>query len=398
MKRNRKIIRYSARYSRKARTKRFILKLLLILVIAAAVGSLGLIITGYIVGGEDSSSAVTSASDISSSDISQNGINDTSEVLSSDSDTVSGTTQSDVTVPETDMLSGAVTMPLETILSDSARVEFIETAVSNGYSSVIFEAKNTNGNVLYNTEVELAAKCGAVSTDAFDLKELVSEIHAGGLKAIALMNALQDPLAAHTDYGTSYKYGDTDITWLDNSVDRGGKPWMNPYLEKSQQYLTDITSELAGAGCDIIAVDKLVFPTAYTSKLNQGSSTVSRQEMLSQLCQMITNAAGESEVVYCFDAESYFGKNTAQYNGTPGGIDGLDSIAPRIDLSKFSGIDALKDMDTSKLTVENLKIILDEIRNQCPDAQITPIFSKSEISEEVIALLEEYEISTYFLP
>ncbi len=398
MKRNRKIIRYSARYSKKARTKRLLLNILLTLLIIAVVGSLGLIAVGYIVGGEDASSSETfdNSSAIVSSDTSSDTSDESSsgEISSAPSSSQEASSEQQ---PPAAVLSGAVTMPYETVLSAAARDAFLEQAVQNGYRTVIFEVKSTEGKVLYDTEVALAIKSGAKAENAYSLTELVDAIHESGLKAVALMNALKDPIAAHTDYGTSYRYGDTEITWLDNSVSRGGKSWMNPYEANAQQYLTDLTKELSGAGCEMVLVDKLVFPTAYTSKLNQGPSTVSRQDMLSDLCMMIDDAAGSCQTAFCFDAQSYFGKHTAQYNGTPSGISSPETIAPRINLAAFEDVQAVKEAGISSFTAQNVKVILDEIKTQSPNARIMPIFMGDALSEEVLSLLTEYGITDYIL-
>lgn len=391
MKKNRKIIRYSTRYSKKARTRRFILNLLMVLLIIAVVASLALIITGYVIGDDSKpASSDSSVSDTLPSDTSQ----DASSDIDSDSSADTSSASEPASEPQQEGLTGAVTIPLETILSDAKREAFLDSAVEDGYQAVVFEVKNTKGNILYNSEVELASRCGAVSADAFDLAALVDAIKAHDMKAVAVMSALQDPIAAHTDYGTSYTYGDTNYTWLDNSADRGGKAWLNPYLENTQKYLTDIAAELADAGCDSIMVDKLRFPTAYTSKLNQGKSSVSRQDMLSTLCQQMGTVAGQTEMIFCFDAESYFGQNTAQYDGDPSGIAGLGIVAPRIELSALKKADAFDGVDCSVLTAENVEIVLKQLQKKYPDAAIVPVFAQ-EVPQQVISLLEEYQITMY---
>ena len=388
------------RYSKKARTKRFILKLLLTLLILAAVGSLALIITGYIVGDEQSSSSQTLSSDIVSENESvSNSSEETSSLTSSEtssetepeSEPVSSEAEPE---PEEEVIEVAVKMPLETLLNPTERAAFLNKAAQNGAHAVIFDAKNTKGKVYYRSELQLAAACGAIDENAIDLTEVVAEINAAGLKAAAYLSALQDPIAAHTDYGTSYRYGNTQYTWLDNAANKGGKAWLNPYLENTQEYLTGMVKELSDAGCDMIFVDKMRYPTAYTSKLNQGNSTVSRQDMLSELAQKM-DAAARCDVIFCFEAESYFGKNTAQYNGTPSGIQGLTKIAPRITLSDFSGISSdFSEVSLSEVNPDNLKLILDEISTQCSNAVLTPCFAADTLSEEILAVLAQYGVTT----
>ncbi len=391
MKQNRKVIRYSARYSKKARAKRFILNFLLTVLIIATVSSLGLIITGYVI--EDNKPNNPNSPMESSSDKESSFESDQQDDSSLDESSTSNKQPEELQ----QKLSCAVTMPLDVILSDTKREQFLQNAKEKNFQAVLFEVKNTNGEILYQSDIELAAKCHAISANAFDLTAVVDEIHAVGLKAAVSFATLQDPKAASVDYKTSYKYADTNYTWLDNSPDRGGKPWMNPYEKSTQQYLVDITTELKQAGCDILIADKMIFPTQYTSKLNQGNSTISRQDMLSELAGKMTDAANGCEIIFCFDAESYYGKNTEQYDGTPGGISGLRNVAVRIDPKQLSSIPNFKEIDLSTYNTENLTLILDEVKTQHPDAKIVPIFMSSNIADEIKQYLEEQKISLYLI-
>lgn len=410
MKRNRKIIRYSAQYSKKAKAKRLVLRSIVTVVVLAALISLGFIITGYIVDNDfhpfqnmiDAYHAnKTESSEESKDDSDAPSDSESSDVPDDSSDTSSdgSSDTSSEQEPQEESLSAALLMSNDTILSDSKRAAFLADAKANGYTAVIIEVKNTKGNVLYNTENALAAKSGAVSAAPFDLQTVVDDIHAAGMQVIAKMSTLQDPITAHVDYGTSYKYGNTDYTWLDDSASRGGKAWMNPYLENSRTYLSDLTAELAHAGCDVILADDMIYPTKYTSKLNQGSTSVSRQEMLSQLYSQMEAAANGKKVVFCIDAESYFGKNENRYNGTPDGIKGLTYVCPIINLSVFSDIEsydeALTDVDFSTLTAQNIKLILNKVQSAHPDAAVIPMFAADMADDALIDVLKDYGITQY---
>jgi cytoskeletal protein RodZ len=398
MKRNRKIIRYSTQYGKKARVKRMVSRTIITVVIAAILISLGFIITGYLVDNDfhpfrrnDASQVESSSSEQSSADVSSEDSSSSDETDSSDAEAQTPSTA--------EVLSGAIEISNQTLLSDQERSDFLNEAAQNGYQSVIIEVKNTDGNVLYNSKVALATTTGAISADAFDLDAVVSEIKAAGLQVVARMSALQDPISAHVDYGTSYKYSDTDYTWLDNSASLGGKAWLNPYLDNTQNYLTDLAAELADAGCDVILLDQMIFPTSYTSKLNQNNTTVARQDMLSELYNEIQTAAGDTTVVFCFDAESYFGKSTQQYDGTPDGIQNLSAVCPKIDLTNLTDLksytDQAADIDFSSLTPEVVSFVLDAVKSAHPDAQIIPMFAQSDLSDEILSCLEEYDITLY---
>lgn len=406
MKKSRKIIRYSTQYSKKARAKRAVLRVLSAILLIAVLTSAGFIVTGLIVDhkfpwqkGESSQSA-SQLSDSSDSSEQSDSILDNSSDTSSDASVSSDSSdrsESDTSTPISDVMQKGIVMPLETLLSDAKRSAFLADAAQKEYKTVIIDVKNTDGKVLYQSELALPQKTGAIAQDAYDLKAIVEEIQQAGFTVTARMSALQDPISAHADYNTSYLYADTNYTWLDNSASLGGKAWLNPYLTATQEYMTGLVEELTDAGCDAVLVQKMRFPTAYTSKLNQGSTTVARQDMLADLAKQMQDAADGKPVIFCFDAEAYFNKNVTQYDGTPGGISGLRYVCPEIDLNSFSDIAeydaALEDISFDALTEENLKLILSEVKAQHPQAQIIPLADSS--LDGLTDCLKELGISAY---
>ncbi len=409
MKKSRKIIRYSTQYSKKARAKRAILRVLGTLLLIVVLTSVGFIVTGLIVDqkfpwqkGESSqgSSQISDSSDDSEqSDSVPDDSSDTSSNASTSSDRSDSSEPSDSSssTPVADVMQKGIVMPLDTLLSDTKRSAFLSDAAEKEYKTVIIDVKNTDGKVLYQSELALPKQSGAIVPNAYDLKAVVSEIQQAGFTVTARMSALQDPISAHTDYKTSYRYADTNYTWLDNSASLGGKAWLNPYLTATQEYMTGLVKELTDAGCDAVLVRKMRFPTAYTSKLNQDNTTVARQDMLSDLAGQMEAAAGGKPVIFCFDAEAYFNKNVKQYDGMPGGISDLHYVCPEIHLKSFSDIakyDAeLKDVSFDALTEENLKLILNEVKAQHPQAEIIPLASGAlnKLSDS----LEELGIDAY---
>lgn len=53
--------------------------------------------------------------------------------------------------------------------------------------------------------------------------------------------------------------------WLDNSVEKGGKPWMTPYSETTVSYMTAIIQELDNAGFSAAICQDFVYPSFWES-------------------------------------------------------------------------------------------------------------------------------------
>ncbi len=215
----------------------------------------------------------------------------------------------------------AITMPLESALSTDAARTFLESVSPEMYNAVVVPLKDDNGIIYYPTAVSLAANCGAISSKQVDLTSIADLIKSYGLKPVASIYSLQDHTAAHTRYGTSYFWmNDGSTTWLDAKVVNGGRPWMNPYMQNTVDYLSAIAAEIDAAGFRDLLVYGNQYPnTTLQQKLGVGKDDgVSRTDQLQKVLQTMQDAAPGLRVIPAYQGACYTeGVNTQVYTATP---------------------------------------------------------------------------------
>ncbi|MGI5893235.1 MAG: putative glycoside hydrolase [Candidatus Merdivicinus sp.] len=256
---------------------------------------------------------------------------------------------------------------------------FLPTVDPEVYNTVVLDLKNSTGNLAYRSEVPLATSCGAVSTDAISLEELAAaadSIRAAGFVPAARIYTLQDDLASHATYGTSYLYeNQTGITWLDQAADKGGRSWLNPYMTATQEYLDAIVEEIAQAGFERIFAAGMQYPdTRYPQQMgygpNQSSMTLTEALQVTLNGMESATAAHDSTIIPIYMAEGYLGENDALYGGSPDQIQS-EEAAPILPEGQENAV--LQAIQTSK-------------------DLLIPVITSSQIS-----LLEQNQISQYFV-
>ena len=168
------------------------------------------------------------------------------------------------------------------------------------YNCVSADLKDNSGTLWYTSSVELAQTCKAVSPDALDAAALAELIREKGFIPAARIYALQDDIASHSSYDTSYLYLDqAGVTWLDRAADKGGKSWLNPYMPAAVDYLADLSEEIAGAGFERIFVCGLQYPdTKYLDEMGFGPNkdAMTAVEALQNVLDRMTSAAASTPV------------------------------------------------------------------------------------------------------
>lgn len=163
-----------------------------------------------------------------------------------------------------------------------------------GYTSVLVELKAENGMLCYQSANGMAVRYGTVSENAIDLAALKKAITDAGLRPIAAISTLKDPKAAHVSNENSYAYDTSlNVNWLDNSMAKGGKAWLNPYMENTRAYLCDLSKEISEAGFETILLENIMFPDKNTFKMNTILTTPDRPVILNQLVSEIQAAVGD---------------------------------------------------------------------------------------------------------
>ncbi|MCI8622551.1 MAG: hypothetical protein HFG26_02690 [Provencibacterium sp.] len=156
----------------------------------------------------------------------------------------------------------AVYIPEEVLLSGQA-VSYLESLTLPDVNTALIDLKNAEGRVLYQSQVELASTAGIQQEGAIDLAATIASLQAAGYQTAGRIHAFRDALAPYADKAMAVQYGDTGWTWLDNTEEAGGRPWLNPYSSAAQEYIRSLALEAAGMGLPLLFIEAIQFPEGY---------------------------------------------------------------------------------------------------------------------------------------
>lgn len=285
MSKKNKVIRTKTLYKKRLFPQKTLSKILFVLLIVILVG------IGYIVMREWSARFGKNA-DKNVSSVPPSSIASSSEPTSSMP--VSSQEEKPIVV-----MSKAAFISAQDILSAGGNIADKLTAFkSAGYNSVTIELKSEDGMLAFKSTNEMAKKYQTVDANAVDIAVLFKAITDSGLTPIVQISTLKDQKAPHVDNENSFAYKTPDgPNWLDNSFDKGGKPWLNPYMENARKYICDISKEISDAGFNTILLSNVMFPNKNVFNMNTIKTEPSRDGILNQLVSEVETAVGENVTV-----------------------------------------------------------------------------------------------------
>ncbi|MBP0981916.1 MAG: hypothetical protein J5968_06890 [Oscillospiraceae bacterium] len=200
-----------------------------------------------------------------------------------------------------------------------------ENAVSAGFNTVLVDAKDAAGTVLYSSDNAIGKMAGVAAESTYDAKAAAEKIKSAGLTPAARLHAFRDPAAAIADRDLAVTYYDTAIYWFDNSPELGGKPWLNPYSDEARRYIVSLAQELCDSGFEMIMLDSVQFPTGFAlDKAGYGanSGSITRTQILSQFVNEVRDAVEDkgAELVLCCSTDWLTADekmNQMVYGGSP---------------------------------------------------------------------------------
>ena len=159
------------------------------------------------------------------------------------------------------------------------------------------------------------------------------------------------------------------VLWLDDSVDNGGKPWLNPYSDTAQKYILDIVYDAIDEEVDAILLEGLRFPEdegmdyAY---FGVGAEEKTRGEVLAQFTQRVYSTAvlTDTDVIIGYDSFAYI-TGSDIYGGNPMDLSG-DGYAPYINLNDYIGKKINDDFNFRKMP-EDITEVFDKIYDSLGD-------------------------------
>ena len=141
------------------------------------------------------------------------------------------------------------------------------TLKGQGIQGVVVELKSADGQVLYQSGLEIVQANVAQSPEAYDLASVTEAIRNAGLTPVGRIWTFRDRTSPTTMYEAAVKYMDSNINWLDNAQASGGKPWLNPNSVQAQDYILELIQEAAGKGVEAVILDGMQFPEGYSLDL-----------------------------------------------------------------------------------------------------------------------------------
>ena len=183
-------------------------------------------------------------------------------------------------------------------LSGDALDNYLNERKAEGYTHIFVELKNVNGYVLFKTDAPQAVGFGSVTNGAFDAEVFTAAVKKAGMIPAAKITTLRDPLVAHVRNGNSFAHSSSrEVNWLDYSPELGGKPWLNPYMEKARGYIVELTEDAIDKGFEMIVLSDVNFPTRTSPSMDTILKEPSRNAILGQLLNEVQAAAGDVPVL-----------------------------------------------------------------------------------------------------
>lgn len=216
-------------------------------------------------------------------------------------------------------------IPAQLLDDGAALSSTLETAAMSGFNTVLIDAKDASGSVLYLSDNEIGKKTGVAAEKLYDASDAAQKIKSAGLTPAARLHAFRDAAAAISERELAVRYYDTQVYWFDNSPELGGKPWLNPYSEQAQQYIISLAEELCDSGFELIMLDSVQFPTGLAlDKAGYGGAekNVSRSQVLSQFVEKVNKAVEQkgAKLILCCSTDWLSADETMNsyiYGGSP---------------------------------------------------------------------------------
>lgn len=229
-----------------------------------------------------------------------------------------------------------------TALSDAAALQQTAAdAVQAGFNCAVIELKNQDGGVYHVSGTEAGKTAGAATADALSLTAVTDAfavLREAGITPIPLLYAFEDAVAPRNIAGAKVTVaGHAEWTWYDGDPQNGGRPWLNPYADAAQAYITALAEELQTAGAGAIMLDGVYFPTqtAQADFTAAGDASLSEGEVLTQFMTRMDTLCKVPVLLRC-SANAALGNNTAGYHMNPLAM-GAAMVVPDARASSLGG-------------------------------------------------------------
>ena len=234
----------------------------------------------------------------------------------------------------------AVTVPEEVFYNAMDYYSFIKN-LDEEVTAVVIDMKTVKGTVTYRSNQVSISNAGAAHENAVDLDSRIKTAKSLGFDVVARIYAFEDSTAPFNAIDMAIRYESEDgILWLDDSVDNGGKPWLNPYSDTAQKYILDIVCDAIDCGVDAILLDGVRFPENEGMEYAYFGVTAEETpmgEVLQNFAKRIYNTAVVTDTNVIIAVDGYEVITGSGIYGTDPFELSADGYAPLLDTDRYIG-------------------------------------------------------------
>lgn len=291
----------------------------------------------------------------------------------------------------------AIYLNNESLADISELSQTLDEASENGFNAVMLDFKTRDGYLTYKSkfsnDYSNSEKITLITDDVID------RIKSENLMIIARIFCFEDGLAPQKL--NAFVYEDPELTkiWFDGPAVYNGKPWLNPAVSASSEYLCGIIREVSALGTDGIYLESVQFPqlkgerpsnyTEYedTQFYTADDSTLNRNLILLDFIERAVNSADNKPVILGSVLEAAEGGNIKKWGGTI-----FDTAAPVFSpLILPAGDDYIYNINTktnelterAKNNFSTLKII-PTVKNRADDDKFFEKIAESDLDSYII--------------
>ena len=288
----------------------------------------------------------------------------------------------------------AYNLPNEALVDEITFKNAIIEGKNKGYNAICVTLKQPGGMISY-VSTNSIAKSISTKTSKLSLEQIVSIIKENGMTPIGKISVLNDNLAPLYNENIGYKFANENSKWLDNSVEKGGKPWISPFSNETKEYLNAIVAEISAAGITQIIASDVSFPPFRNYDLNVLGPTVQSPERYVALTTLLNDmntaaTANQAEVKLQVDfTDALTGKSEVFVP------EKLSNISVFMDVNISNISDTIKKKDGTTISfkgmsvTEKMKAVIDEIKKVTGVKEIVPVINISSISDGDISTVKK---------
>ena len=159
-----------------------------------------------------------------------------------------------------------------------------ETAVN----ALVFDSKQDDGSVVYDTGVQVAHEIGAVNV-FYDPAERITQAHEHDLYTVTRIVSFGDPFRASA-------FPEEQLTG----------PWLDPASKSARRYVLDLAAEACELGFDEIQFDYVRYPSGRTAEIS-GQRDLSQEQRLEAVSGFLSDARELLHPMGCAVSAAVFG-------------------------------------------------------------------------------------------